>query len=114
VVVCTGKRSVHRKEERRNQKLSKREVAEMNKKRKYKKDAKRLAFYCLERMASPWLRHLRSQLPSPSPSHAEPNLTPTSRGTSSFASIYFEAGESVPSVGREAWSWIGLGWAGKL
>jgi hypothetical protein len=30
VVVCTGKRSVHRKEERRNQKLSKREVAEMN------------------------------------------------------------------------------------
>jgi hypothetical protein len=33
------------KEERRNQKLSKKEVAEMNKKRKDKKDAKRLAFY---------------------------------------------------------------------
>jgi hypothetical protein len=78
VVFCTGKRRVHRREERRNQKLSKREVAEMNKKRKEEKDAKRLAFYCLERMASPWLRHLRSQLPSPSPFHPGPSLTPTS------------------------------------
>jgi hypothetical protein len=70
----------------------------MNKKRKDKKDAKGLAFYCLERMASPWLRHLPLQLHSPSPSHQGPSLTPTSRGTSSFASICLEAGESFLTV----------------